>query len=82
MNFTFLYQRPDYYAQELLATISSFMNSCSSQTSEQGVSALLIDSLAFLCESQVLDMKSTWSALNPQFRSENRLGASLTETLN
>lgn len=39
---------------------------------EQGVCALLIDSLAILCESQVLDMKSTWNALNAQYKSETR----------
>lgn len=63
--------RPDYYAQELLATISNLLN-YSSRPNDQGVSALLIDCLAFLCESEVVDMVSTWNALLPQFKNETR----------
>lgn len=64
-----IFFRPDYYAQELLATISNLLNSCT-QPNDQGVCAILIDSLAFLCESEVVDMISTWNALEPQFKNE------------
>ena len=64
--------RPDYYAQELLATISNMMNMCSRLSGDQGVCAILIDTLAVLCESEVVDMVSTWQALQAQFRQEKR----------
>lgn len=63
--------RPDYYAQELLATISNLLNQ-SVHENDQGVSAILLDTISYLCESEVVDMMSTWSALLPQFKSEKR----------
>lgn len=63
--------RPDYYAQELLASISGLINICS-QKGDGGVCGVLIDTMAVLCESEVVDMPSTWQALYPQFRSEKR----------
>lgn len=63
--------RPDYYAQELLATISSLINFCS-QKSDGGICGCLIDTMAVLCETEVVDMASTWNALLPQFKGEKR----------
>lgn len=63
--------RPDYYAQELLATISSLLNQCVNKN-DQGICALLLDTISYLCESEVVDMMSTWTAILPQFKSEKR----------
>lgn len=64
--------RPDYYAQELLATISSLLNQCG-QKNDQGICAILLDTLGLLCESEVVDMMSTWNALWSQFKNEKRV---------
>ncbi|CAF0861948.1 unnamed protein product [Brachionus calyciflorus] len=64
--------RPDYYAQELLATISNLLNQCT-QINDQGICSILIDTLAYLCETEVVDMMSTWNALLPQFKNEKRV---------
>lgn len=63
--------RPDYYAQELLATISNLLNQSVNQN-DQGISAILLDTISYLCESEVVDMMSTWSALLSQFKTEKR----------
>ena len=63
--------RPDYYAQEFLATISNLINYCN-QPGDGGVCAVLINALAVLCETEVVDMKSTFNALYPQFKNETR----------
>ena len=63
--------RPDYYAQELLATISNLINNCTHQE-DAGVCAILIDAMAFLCHSEVIDIESTFNALYPQFKAEKR----------
>lgn len=63
--------RPDYYAQELLATISSLLNMCS-HAEDAGVCAILIDSMAYLCHTLVVDIESTFNALYPQFKNEKR----------
>ena len=59
------------YAQELLATISNIINSCGYQE-DAGVCAVLIDSMAYLCHSEVVDIESTFEALYPQFKVEKR----------
>ncbi len=63
--------RPDYYAQELLATISTLINICN-QKAHAGISAILVDTMAALCHTEVVDMVSTFSALHPQFKNEKR----------
>lgn len=63
--------RPDYYAQELLATISNLINHCG-QKNDAGICAVLIDTMAMLCETEVVDMVSTFGALQPQFKNEKR----------
>lgn len=63
--------RPEYYAKELLASISNLLNIASKQMDE-GVSSILLDTLSILCESKVVDMVSTWNALIPQFKHEQR----------
>ncbi len=63
--------RPDYYAQELLATISTLINICN-QKAHAGISAILVDTMAVLCQTEVVDMVSTFSALHPQFKNEKR----------
>lgn len=40
---------------------------------DDGISALLIDTLSVLCKSEVVDMISTYKALIPQFSKEKRL---------
>ena len=65
--------RPDYYAKELLGTIFNLLNSCN-LTNDEGVCAILIDTLALLCESEVVDMVSTWDALTGLFSKEKRYG--------
>jgi hypothetical protein len=64
--------RPEYYAQELLATISNLINNCNHQE-DAGICAILIDTMAFLCHSEVVDIQSTFNALYPQFKNEKRL---------
>lgn len=64
--------RPDYYAKELLGTIFSMLNGCNSLQNDEGICAILIDTLAILCESEVVDMVSTWDALASQFSKEKR----------
>jgi len=66
-----IFYRPEYYAQELLATISNLINRCN-QTDHAGISAILIDTMAVLCQTEVVDMVSTFSALHPQFKNEKR----------
>jgi hypothetical protein len=39
---------------------------------DEGICAILIDALAFLCESEVVDMISTWDAMSSQFSKEKR----------
>ncbi|RMZ94775.1 focadhesin isoform X1 [Brachionus plicatilis] len=64
--------RPDYYAQELLATISNLLNQCV-HPNDEGICAILLDTISYLCESEVVDMMSTWTALLPQFNLEKRV---------
>jgi hypothetical protein len=40
---------------------------------DDGICALLIDTMSILCESEVVDMISTYKAIIPQFRTEKRL---------
>ena len=48
------------------------MNTMNTSDNMAGLSALLIDTLGFLCESQVIDMKSTWDELMAKFKQEKR----------
>ena len=66
--------RPDYYVEQLLAKISGLINTMSGDLNDKtsGVAALMIDTLGFLCESQVIDMQSTWEELLPKFKQEKR----------
>jgi len=73
--------RPDYYAKELLGTIFSLLNGCSSMPNDEGICAILIDALAFLCESEVVDMISTWDAMSNQLSKEKRYYFSLLRYL-
>jgi hypothetical protein len=47
--------RPDYYVQELLASISNLLNYCD-RKNDGGICAILIDTLGVLCETEVVDM--------------------------
>jgi len=70
--FEIISHRPDYYAQKLIATISSLLNTCN-EKDDEGVCALLIDTLGFLCDCEVVDLVSTWNALVPLFKKEKRV---------
>ena len=48
------------------------LNGCNSLQNDEGICAILIDTLAILCESEVVDMVSTWDALASQFSKEKR----------
>lgn len=63
--------RPDYYTPQLLSTISEFLNNYSSLESS-GPSALLIDTLGYLCRSEIIEMKSTWNAISSKYKDEKR----------
>jgi hypothetical protein len=66
--------KPDYYGLELLSTISNMLNTLN-RDEDEGISAILIDTLACLCNSEVIDIKSAWTALNKNdvFATERRL---------
>jgi hypothetical protein len=66
--------RPDYYVKQLLAKISGMINTTSGDLNDKtsGVAAIMVDTLGFLCESQVIDMHSTWEELLPKFKQEKR----------
>jgi hypothetical protein len=48
------------------------LNAAETDKNTAGISALLIDTLGYLCESQITDMKSTWDELMPKFKQEKR----------
>ncbi len=60
--------------KQLLAKISGMINTMSGDLNDKtsGVAAIMIDTLGFLCDSQVIDMQSTWEELLPKFKQEKR----------
>jgi hypothetical protein len=48
---------------------------------DDGICALLIDTLSILCESEVVDMISIYKAIMPQFRREKRLKSKINKII-
>ncbi|KAM9329744.1 focadhesin [Gastrophryne carolinensis] len=65
-------QRPYQHGADMLAAITQVLNECTKP--DQGTPvALALQGLHALCQSEVVDIQSTWNALSPKLACEQRL---------
>ncbi|KAM4708209.1 focadhesin [Discoglossus pictus] len=64
-------QRPYQHAADMLAAITQVLNDCTKPDHATPV-ALVLQGLHALCQAEVVDIRSTWSALSPKLSCDTR----------
>ncbi|KAG2466444.1 FOCAD protein, partial [Polypterus senegalus] len=64
-------ERPYQHGGDMLAAVSQMLNKC--YKSDQATpAALALDGLCQLCQTEVVDIRSTWNALSPKLSCDSR----------
>lgn len=63
--------RPEQYGPELVKLLSQILNQCGSETHESAC-ALALEGIIALCNSEIINVATTWRALAPKLSREKR----------